>query len=158
MPDPTLDHIDQKIIHALIEDGRASVETIAQSVGLSPTPARRRIKRLENEGFITGYRAEIDAEKCGLELFLYVLVTLTVGSADTMADFEAAIQKLPEIHKCDLIAGANCYILSLRLKNMKQYNDYLRNTLVKLPSVYAVETRTVIGHVKNSAQIAFPQS
>ena len=155
MPSATLDHIDHKIIHALIEDGRASVEAIAEAVGLSPTPARRRIKRLESEGIITGYRAEVDAEKCGLELFLYVLVTLTVGSADNMADFEAAVQNLPEIQKCDLIAGANCYILSLRLKNMKQYNDYLRNTLVKLPSVYAVETRTVIGHVKDTPQIAF---
>ena len=155
MPPPTLDHIDQKIIQALIEDGRASVETVAEVVGLSPTPARRRIKRLESEGIITGYRAEVDTEKCGLELFLYVLVTLTVGSADNMADFEAAVQNLPEIQKCDLIAGANCYILSIRLKNMKQYNDYLRNTLVKLPNVYAVETRTVIGHVKDTPQIAF---
>ena len=156
MLDAPLDQIDQKIIQALIQDGRASVETIAEIVGLSPTPARRRIKRLENDGFIKGYRADIDVEKCGLELFLYVLVTLTVGSAETMADFEDAVQKLPEIHKCDLIAGANCYILSLRLKNMKYYNDYLRNTLIKLPSVYAVETRTVIGSVKDSAQIAFP--
>lgn len=149
-----LDQIDKLILRTLVEDGRASVETVAEAVGLSPTPTRRRIKRLEKLGVIKGYGAVVDPELCGLELALYVLVTLKVGDADMMAEFEEQVLTLPEIHRCDLIAGENCYILSIRLKNMKYYNQYLRKTLVKMPGVYAVETRTVIGSVKDSLQYA----
>lgn len=149
-----LDQIDKDIIKVLVDDGRASVETVAEAVGLSPTPTRRRIKKLEAKGVIKGYSAVIDPELCGLDLALYVLITLKVGDAEIMAEFEERVMKLPEINKCDLIAGENCYILSIRLKNMKYYNQYLRKTLVKMPGVYAVETRTVIGEVKNSAQFA----
>lgn len=149
-----LDQIDKDIIKVLVDDGRASVEAVAEAVGLSPTPTRRRIKNLEAKGVIKGYSAVIDPELCGLDLALYVLITLKVGDAEIMAEFEERVMKLPEINKCDLIAGENCYILSIRLKNMKYYNQYLRKTLVKMPGVYAVETRTVIGEVKNSAQFA----
>lgn len=149
-----LDHIDKEIIRTLVSDGRASVEKVAEAVGLSPTPTRRRIKNLESLGAIQGYSAVIDPEVCGLELALYVLITLTVGDAEIMADFEERVQKLPEIHRCDLIAGESCYILSIRLKNMRSYNDYLRKTLATMPGVYAIETRTVIGGVKNSPHFA----
>ena len=149
-----MDRIDRKIIEVLIDDGRASVEKVAERVGLSPTPARRRIRRLEEDGVITGYRATVDAEKCGLDLALHALITLTVGDEEIMAKFEAEVMKMPEVQRCDLIAGENCYIVSIRIKNMKTYNDYLRKTLVNLPGVYAVETRVVIGSVKDSAHLA----
>ncbi len=151
-----LDNIDKEIIRTLIDDGRASVETVAEAVGLSPTPTRRRIRNLEKRGVIKGYSAVVDPELCGLELALYLLITLTVGDAEIMAEFEERALSLPEVQRCDLIAGESCYILSVRVKNMKFYNDYLRKTLVTMPGVYALETRTVIGSVKNSPQIAIP--
>lgn len=149
-----MDGIDRKIIDVLLKDGRASVEKVAECIGLSPTPTRRRIRRLEEDGVITGYQASIDPEKCGLDLALHVLITLTVGDEEIMSKFESEVMKMPEIQRCDLIAGANCYILSMRVKNMKTYNDYLRKALVNLPGVYAVETRVVIGSVKDSNQLA----
>ena len=148
-----LDKVDNKIVAALIEDGRASVETIAEIVGLSPTPTRRRIRQLEETGVIKGYRADIDPEKCGLDLSLYVLVTLQSGDAKTMTKFEARINDMSEIQRCDLIAGPNCYILSLRLKSMKYYNIYLREALIELPGVLGIESRMVIGPVKNSPHL-----
>lgn len=148
-----MDQIDKKIVEALINDGRASVETIAEIVGLSATPARRRIKRLEEQGVIKGYSAIVDAEKCGLELALHVLITLTVGDEEIMTRFESDVMRLPEVQRCDLIAGENCYLLSCRVPNMKYYNDYLRKTVVNLPGVYAVQTRIVIGNVKDSLQL-----
>lgn len=149
-----LDSIDKKIIEALIEDGRASVEKVAEIVGLSPTPARRRIRRLESDGVIKGYSALIDVEKCGLELALHVLITLTVGDEEIMTNFEAAVKRLPEIQRCDLIAGENCYILSMKVRNMRHYNDYLRKTIVNLPGVYEVQTKFVIGNVKDTMHLA----
>ncbi len=148
-----LDRIDRQIIQALIDDGRASVEKVAEAVGLSPTPARRRIRNLEKIGVIKGYSAVIDPEKCGLDLSIYVLVTLHTGESQLMTQFEAAINQMPEIQRCDLIAGPNCYILTLRVPNMKFYNRYLRDALTKLPGVYAIESRMVIGPVKDTAQL-----
>ena len=146
-----LDRIDREILQALSEDGRASVEKVAEQVGLSPTPVRRRIKQLEKSGVITGYRVVIDPEKCGLDLAIYVLVTLTAGSAQMMAEFESAVKQMPEVQRCDLLAGPNCYLLSMRVKSMKYYDKYLREHLVSLPSVYAIESRFVIGQVKDTA-------
>ena len=150
-----MDALDKKIINVLLADGRASVEKVAEIVGLSPTPVRRRIRRLEEQKVITGYSAVVDAEKCGLGLALHALVTLTVGAEEIMSKFEAEVLKMPEIQRCDLIAGENCYIISMRVKDMKTYNAYLRKTLVNLPGVYAVETRFVIGAVKDAKELAF---
>ncbi|WP_306115625.1 MULTISPECIES: Lrp/AsnC family transcriptional regulator [unclassified Roseovarius] len=148
-----VDRIDRAILQVLSEDGRASVEKVAERVGLSPTPVRRRIKRLEQSGVIAGYRVVIDPEKCGLDLAIYVLVTLTTGSAQMMTEFESAVKQMPEVQRCDLLAGPNCYLLSMRVKSMKCYDKYLREYLVNLPSVYAIDSRFVIGQVKETALV-----
>ncbi len=148
-----LDNIDKKIIHALTDDGRASVESIAETVGLSPTPTRRRIKRLEEGGVVKGYRADIDPEKCGLELAIYVFVKLQSRDRATIANFEARVLDLPEVQRCDLITGVHDYIPTLRLPDMKNYNQYLREILAELPGVFGIETSVVIGKVKETCAL-----
>ncbi len=148
-----LDKLDKKILNALAENGRASIEVIADSVGLSPTPTRRRVKQLEDAGVINGYRAAIDAEKCGLEMAIYVFVKLQSRDRKTIAEFERRIMELDEVQRCDLITGVHDYILTLRLPDMKDYNGYLRETLAELPGVFGIETSVVIGNVKNTHQI-----
>ncbi|MCP4318708.1 MAG: Lrp/AsnC family transcriptional regulator [Hyphomicrobiales bacterium] len=144
-----LDNIDKRIITALTEDGRASVETVAQTVGLSPTPTRRRIRQLEDAGIIRGVRADIDAERCGLELAIYVFIKLLNRDRVTISQFESRIMNLPEVQRCDLITGPHDYILTLRLAGMKDYNRYLREVLAELPGVSGIETSIVIGKVKD---------
>ena len=145
-----IDQTDRKIVTAVIEDGRASVEAVAEAVGLSPTPTRRRIRRLEEAGVISGYQAVIDPEKCGLELAIYVFIKLQSRDRKAIAEFEARVLDLPEIQRCDLITGAHDYILTLRLPGMKDYNRYLREVLAELPGVFGIETSVVIGQVKNT--------
>ena len=145
-----IDKTDRKIVTAVIEDGRASVEAVAEAVGLSPTPTRRRIRRLEEDGVISGYQAVIDPEKCGLELAIYVFIKLQSRDRKAIAEFEARIMELPEIQRCDLITGAHDYILTLRLPGMKDYNRYLREVLAELPGVFGIETSVVIGQVKDT--------
>ncbi|WP_136658170.1 Lrp/AsnC family transcriptional regulator [Nitratireductor sp. XY-223] len=144
-----LDKTDKMIIATLTEDGRASVESVAQAVGLSPTPTRRRIRQLEEAGIIRGIRAEIDADKCGLELAIYVFIKLLNRDRATISQFEARIMSLPEIQRCDLITGPHDYILTLRLAGMKDYNRYLRDVLAELPGISGIETSIVIGKVKD---------
>ncbi len=149
-----LDKLDKNILAALTNDGRASVESIGEQIGLSPTPTRRRIKRLEDEGVVQGYRADIDPEKCGLEMAIYVFIKLQSRDRKTIADFEARILELEEVQRCDLISGVHDYILSLRLPDMNTYNQYLRKTLAELPGVFGIESSVVIGKVKNSPHLA----
>jgi Lrp/AsnC family leucine-responsive transcriptional regulator len=146
----TLDKLDKKILATLERDGRSSVEVVAERVGLSPTPTRRRIKHLEEIGVIRGYRADIDPEKYGLKLAIYVFVKLQSRDRKTIARFESRIANLDEVQRCDLISGVHDYILTLRMPDMDSYNQYLRETLAELPGVFGIETSVVIGKVKHS--------
>jgi len=148
-----IDEIDRKIIVELIKDGRASVEAVAEQINLSPTPTRRRIRRLEEAGVINGYRASIDPLKCNLDLALYIFVKLQSRDRGTIAKFEACIKDLPEILRCDLITGPHDYVLSVRLSGMKEYDNYLRNVLAELPGVFGIETSVVIGQVKDTPHL-----
>ncbi len=148
-----LDKLDRKIIRALIDDGRASVESVAERCGLSPTPTRRRIRRLEEEGVIRGYQAIVDMKKCGLELSVYVFVKLQSRDRKSIARFESRIADLSEIQRCDLITGAHDYVLTLHLPSMEDYNSYLRNILAELPGVFGIETSVVISQVQNSLRL-----
>ncbi len=148
-----IDELDRKIIVELIEDGRASVETVAEKVNLSPTPTRRRIRRLEEAGVISGYRASIDPLKCNLDLTLYVFIKLQSRDRRAIAKFEARIKDLPEVLRCDLITGPHDYVLSVRLPGMADYNNYLRNVLAELPGVFGIETSVVIGQVKDTPHL-----
>jgi Lrp/AsnC family transcriptional regulator, leucine-responsive regulatory protein len=153
-----LDKLDKKIICALQSNGRASVETIAAAVGLTPTPTRRRIKRLEEQGAITGYAAIVDPAKCGLTLTVYVFVRLERRNRKTIDGFERAIKRLDEIVRCDLVSGSFDYMLMLHLPAIEDYNRYLHAVISDIPGIAAIETSIVIGGVKASHKIAlFPR-
>ena len=145
-----LDRIDRKILSALVDDGRASVESVAERVGLSPTPVRRRIRALEEQGVIRAYRAEIDPEKCGLETQLYVFVKLKSHDRETIDSFETRIRRQPEFQQCALITGAHDYLLTIRIPNMKEYNRYIREILAEFPGVFGIETSVVVGSIKDA--------
>ncbi|MEM6497305.1 MAG: Lrp/AsnC family transcriptional regulator [Pseudomonadota bacterium] len=148
-----LDETDKLIIAQLIQDGRASVESVAESIGLSPTPTRRRIRRLEEDGVITGYQAKVDPVKCNLDLVLYVFLKLQSRDRKAIREFESQVANLPEIMRCDLITGPHDYVLTIRLPSMQDYNAYLRNVLAELPGVFGIETSVVIGEVKNTPHL-----
>ena len=152
-----LDAIDIKILDALIEDGRASVESVAERVGLSPTPTRRRIRRLEDDKIITAYRAEVDAVQAGLEIRLHVLVKLQARDRPTIEKFEKVVLETPEIQSCDLVTGQYDYILLIHLASMKDYHRYLRQFLENNAGISSVESNVVIGNIKRSSSLAFKE-
>lgn len=144
-----LDRIDRRILAALTADGRASVEAVAERVGLSPTPVRRRIKALEDAGVIRAYRADIDPDKCGLETQLYVFVKLKSHDRETIEAFERRVLRQPEFQRCALITGPHDYLLTIRIPGMKDYNRYIREILGEFPGVFGIETSVVVGCVKD---------
>lgn len=152
-----LDKIDRKILSVLTEDGRASVESVAERVGLSPTPVRRRIRTLEDDGVIRAYRADIDPDKCGLDTQLYVFIKLKSHDRETIENFEACVQRQPEFQRCALITGAHDYLLTIRIPGMKEYNRYIREILGEFPGVFGIETSVVVGCIKDSPALPLGQ-
>jgi len=145
-----IDKKDQKIITALVKNGRASVEAIASEIGLSPTPTRLRIQKLEQLGVITGYQAQVDVQKLGLELTVHVFIKLQARNKEAIAEFEASILRHSEISRCELITGPYDYIMTVHLPSMSDYDRFLRVTLAELPGIFGLETSVVISKVKDA--------
>lgn len=152
-----LDSLDIKILNTLVDDGRASIESVAERIGLSPTPTRRRIKRLEDEKVITGYRAEIDPDRAGLEIRLHVMVKLKSRDRPTIEKFEEIVQQTPEIQSCDLLTGQYDYILLIHLASMRDYHRYLRQFLDNNDGIGSIESNVVIGNIKHIPKFALKE-
>lgn len=149
-----LDSIDIKILDYLVDDGRASVESVAERVGLSPTPTRRRIRRLEEQKIIAAYRAEIDPSIAGLEIRLHVLVKLQSRDRPTIEKFEKTVHETSEVQSCDLVTGQYDYILLIHLPSMKDYHRYLRQFLENNGAISSIESNVVIGNIKRTPKLA----
>jgi len=153
-----VDATDIKILNTLLEDGRASVESVAEKIGLSPTPTRRRIRRLENDNIISAYRAEVDPIEAGLEIKIHALVKLQARDRATINNFEKIVRSMPEIQLCDLVTGQYDYVMLFHLSSMKEYHRYLRQFLENNTAVSSIESNVVIGNIKKSATLALSPS
>src|SRR5436309_4983224 len=110
MPNLELDTIDRRIISTLQENGRLSNVELADRVGLSPSPCLRRVRRLEREGYIEAYRAQLGRGRLGLSLTVFVAIRID-GHANLQAEaFQHALVALPEVVACHLVAGEVDYL------------------------------------------------
>src|SRR5580698_6299395 len=103
MPKSYLDTIDSRIVAALQSDGRLSNVELADKVGLSPSPCLRRVKRLEREGYIEGYRAALRRDRMGLGFSVFVGVKIDGHANERALRFEEAVSALPEVIGCHLV-------------------------------------------------------
>ena len=145
-----IDRIDKNILFELQKDGRLSNVELSKRVGLSPTPCLERVKRLEKEGYISGYQANLDATKLDLALLVFVEITLTKTSPDVFDDFAAAVHELDVIQECHLVSGNFDFLLKTRVKNMSAYRQLLGDTLLRLPAVSESRTYVVMDEIKSS--------
>ncbi|WDE09469.1 leucine-responsive transcriptional regulator Lrp [Thalassomonas haliotis] len=149
-----LDRIDRNILFELQRDGRLSNIELSRRVGLSPTPCLERVKRLENENYITGYRATLNPHKLDAALLVIVEITLTKTSPDVFDDFSKAVHELDVIQECHLVSGNFDFLLKTRVKDMLAYRELLGDTLLRLPAVSESRTYVVMEEVKSSNLIA----
>lgn len=145
-----LDRIDRKILLELQRDGRLANVELARRVGLSPTPCMERVRKLEAEGVILGYSAQIDPHKVGAALLVFVEITLSKTSPEDFDEFSKAVQKLQEIQECHLVSGSFDFLLKTRVANMAAYRELLGETLLRLPSVRESRTYVVMEEVKQT--------
>jgi len=135
MPDNALSRIDLNILKNLKQDGRVSSVELARRVGLTTTPCKERVKRLERDGFILGYHAQLNPEKLGKGLVVFVQITLQRTAGNAFKDFTDAIRAIPEVEECHLVAGNFDYLIKARVRDMSDYRAFLGGSLMQLPGV-----------------------
>ncbi len=143
-----LDQYDHKILNAVTRDGRISITALSSKIGLSKTPTQLRLKRLQKEGYIEGYRAVVSAAKLGLEHVAFVEVKLSDTREDALHKFNAAAKAIPEIEECHMIAGDFDYLLKVRTSDIKRYRQVLGEKISSLPHVANTSTFVAMQSVK----------
>jgi Lrp/AsnC family transcriptional regulator, leucine-responsive regulatory protein len=153
MPNLELDAIDRRIISTLQENGRLSNVELADSVGLSPSPCLRRVRRLEHQGYIEAYRAVLQRRLVGLGLTVFIGVKIE-GHANNKAEaFQEAVVAMPETISCHLIAGDIDYLIEVVVPDLDHYQRYLVDKLLNLPIVREVRSYIAIQTLKTGAPL-----
>ena len=153
MPNSDLDAIDQRILRALQEDGRLSNVDLAERVGLSPSPCLRRVKRLEEEGYISSYRALLKRQRIGLGLTVFIGVKIE-GHADERADaLQDAIVAMPEVIACHMVSGEVDYLLEVVVADLERFERFLLDRLLALPMIKEVRSSIAISTLKVAAPL-----
>ncbi|MBX3636406.1 MAG: Lrp/AsnC family transcriptional regulator [Rubrivivax sp.] len=152
-PDGALDRWDLAILRELQADARLTNAELAQRIGLSPAPTWRRVRWLEQQGYITGYRAEIDRRKIGLGVLAFVRVDAERNNAESTQALEQAIRQVPEVVSCHYISGTGTFELQVVAADLDAYSRLSREVLFKLPNVKDLHTSFSLGEVKAGAAL-----
>ena len=147
------DTIDWKILKELQGDGRVSNVDLAGRVGLSPPPTLRRVQALEQEGYITGYRARLAAEKLGYGVQVIALVGLKSQAENEMKDFERRVAGWPIVRECYAISGVADYLLKCVGRDLQSIQGFLMGALAKAPNVESVKTSLILHVAKDQPEV-----
>lgn len=145
-----LDRIDHRILRVLSADGRISIADLARRVGLSKSPAQVRVRKLQEHGYILGFRAMLNPAKLGLDHVAFAEVKLTDTTEKALSAFNAAVMKVPEIEECHMIAGSFDYLVKVRTADIRSYRQVLGEVISALPHVGATSTHVSMQAVKES--------
>lgn len=144
---PKLNAIDRDILCQLQRDGRLSNVELARRVGLTPPPCLRRVKRLEDEGVITGYRALVDPSAVGRGFEVMVSVEISVTDLGTLRDFEAAVAEFDEVVEFRRFFGRPDYFLRVLVADQDEYETH-HMKLLGLPAVSRVVSHQTMKRLK----------
>jgi DNA-binding Lrp family transcriptional regulator len=140
----TLDSTDRAILSILQRDARISNADLAQKVHLSPTPCLRRLRRLEKEGWIKQYRAELDTKLLGFEVAAMVFIKLDKNTKSNGEAFERALEDLPQVTECCVVAGAHDYVLRVVTRSLGDYERFLKENLATVEQVADLESLIIL--------------
>ncbi|GGO62682.1 transcriptional regulator, AsnC family [Roseovarius pacificus] len=149
MSNASLDLIDQRILRKLSKDGRISNTQLAQQVGLSPSPCWQRVRRLEQQGVITSYRAILDQEKLGAAEIVMIEVILNRHDDDTVETFGKQMLKMPEVLEVHLTTGEYDYQIKVAVDGTRGYEEFLRKKLYRVPGIRHSRSSFVLRTLKD---------
>ena len=145
-----LDAIDCKIIAAVQNDGRITVNDLAEKVGLSPSPCARRLRILEDKGVIKGYTATIDQMKVGLPVSAFASIKLERQREEDLDRFARAVARWPEVVDCYLMTGQRDYLMRIVVKDLQAYEAFIKSKLTRLEGIASIETSFALDQVKRA--------
>lgn len=149
-----LDAFDKAILRTLQKDGRIPNQDLAEKVSLSPSPCLRRVRRLEQEGVIEGYRALLSARKLGLKLMAFIQISMDRHTPERFARFEQAVAGHEEVLECHLITGQSAdYLLKVVVEDMDAYQSFLLNKITRIEGVTGVHSSFVLKSPLNSTAL-----
>ncbi|MFE9027957.1 Lrp/AsnC family transcriptional regulator [Streptomyces iakyrus] len=142
-----MDALDRKILTELQLDGRLTVTELAARVKLSVSPCHRRLRDLEREGAIRGYRAVVDPSSVGLDFEALVFVTMRLEDADTVSAFEEAVAAVPHVLQAQRLFGDPDYLLRVAATDLTAFQRLYDQQLARLPGVQRLNSTLVMKHV-----------
>ncbi len=143
-----LDRTDKKILKILQDNAKITNKELSSKLGLSPPPTLERVKKLENAGFIKGYKAVLDADKIELGTTMMVSVTLHKHSKTSIDDFHKAVFELTEVMECYHVTGDDDFMLKVVCKDIKEYELFIREKLAPLNNLGKIKSSVVLSTVK----------
>jgi DNA-binding Lrp family transcriptional regulator len=149
----SLDRMDRRILEELQSDARLSNQELAKRVGLSPAPCWRRLRRLEQEGFISSYATLLSASAIGLPILAYAQVSLENHHPESVKQFDSLIAELPEVLECHTMSGTNDYLLRIVASSMEAYERFLSTHLLQIRVVRSVNTSFVLRTKKSTTRL-----
>ncbi|CAP41014.1 Lrp/AsnC family transcriptional regulator [Bordetella petrii] len=156
MAELDLDRTDRRILAELQRDGRLSNQELADRVSLSPSPCLRRVRRLEERGYIKRYVALVDAEKVGLGLLAYVSIRLDKhvgGSHAPMGEFARDVQRWPEVVECYAMSGDMDYLLRVQVADLAHFSSFAMDTLMRHPAVVDMKSYFALQQIKETTEL-----
>lgn len=149
----SMDSFDLKMLVALQEDGRLTNQQLADAVGLSASQCSRRRMRLEEEGVISGYHADLASERLGFNVIAFVHITLATHSPDNAQHFRDLVQRVDDVQEAYSLTGDADYLLKIILRDLKSLSDIVNNVLMPHPSVAHVRSSIVLDRLKATAKL-----
>ena len=145
-----LDETDLQILKTLQKNAKLTTKELADAVHLTPTPVFERQKRLEKKGYIKKYVAILDPEKLNLALLVFCKVKLKQINREIAESFVRRILRIPEVIECYNTSGAYDYLLKVRVRDMKQYQEFVLTKLGDIETVGSIESTFVMSEVKQN--------
>lgn len=148
-----LDRTDLRLLAALQDDARLTVAQLAEKVSLSASPCWRRVKRLEEAGYIEGYHAHLSASRLGHGITAFVSVVMGSHTRDVARAFEARLQDIPEIIACHNVSGQYDFLLEVVAADLAAYGEFARNVLQDLPGVTELHSSFSLKSLKDQRKL-----
>ena len=155
MPAAKLDPIDRKILAELQADGRMTNVELARRVGISAPPCLRRVRTLEEQGYIRGYHADIDPRSLGFEVQVFAMVGLQSQAEADLVAFENRCRAWPLVRECHMLNGEVDFILKCVSPDLSTFQSFLTEQLTAAPNVVSVKTSLVIRGAKDDPGVPF---
>jgi DNA-binding Lrp family transcriptional regulator len=148
MPKPELDQVTIRILDRLQRDSEISIGELAEELGISSSPCWRRVRSLKQDGTITRSVALVDPAAIGLDVSVFVQITLEKQTERNLRTFSDAVRHRPEVMECYLMSGEADYLLRVVVEDVRQYQRFVVEHLTKIPGVASIKSSFALDQIK----------